>query len=179
MEKDPTLTLELVRFFFFIYANRRGFKVSRLMGSVCVCVRWGREGSGACGLQWQPFLNQVWHSHMKENNGILYVFEHVSVSKQLQMESDCYPRLRRMTTMLKWESGNHEANHAADLTSDRPGTHCHTTSSRLKISILSFLSLFTCLLTGVRHRRYICILMGFTVDRANQLLHFRFSIQVL
>ncbi len=65
----------------------QGFKVSRLMVSVCVflCVCTKR---GTPGLPWQLCLNQVWHPHMSENNGILYVFEHVSVSQQAQMESD-------------------------------------------------------------------------------------------
>lgn len=72
---------------------------------VCACAHKG--GGRRPGLPWQLCLNQVWHSHMSENNGILYVFEHVSVSQRAQMESDGWSRLRRRTEMLKWESGDH------------------------------------------------------------------------
>lgn len=33
-------------------------------------------------------MNQVWHPHMSENNGILYVFEHVSISQLFQIEGE-------------------------------------------------------------------------------------------
>lgn len=61
---------------------------------MCLCVQMCvRGGVGyLC-------LNQVWHPHMSENNGILYVFEHVSFSQQVQMESEGCCRRRRRTGM--------------------------------------------------------------------------------
>lgn len=150
MERDHTLTLELVHFH---WCESWGFKVSRLMGEVCVClcmyvcVRKGGKG-GACGLPWQLFLNQVWHFHMSENNGILYVFEHVSALHRGQMESDGRSPLRRKTETPKWEWGwprGHRCGWPAvrlrrdSLSSNIP---------QLKTPSAHFLSLFTGLLMG-------------------------------
>lgn len=66
---------------------------------------------------------------MSENNGILYVFEHVSISQRDQMESDGWSQLRSKKEMLKWELGGREAIPVADLQSDGGRTRCHPTSS--------------------------------------------------
>lgn len=82
------------------------------------------DGKRVCGgggaSPWQICLNQVWHAHMSENNGIPCVLERVSVSQQARMESDGRPRLRR-------ESGDHGANAVADLQSHGAAAHCHPT----------------------------------------------------
>lgn len=58
-----------------------------------VCADVGVGGGYLC-------LNQVWHPHMSGNNGILYVFEDVSFSQQVQMESEgCCSGRRRRTGM--------------------------------------------------------------------------------
>lgn len=94
-----------IRISSFSLARIAGFQGEQVDGKcVCLCVCMC-TGGGTPGLPWQLCLNQVWHPHMSENNGILYVFGHVSVSQQAQMESDGWSRLRRGTAMLKWESG--------------------------------------------------------------------------
>lgn len=82
---------------------------------------------------------------MSENNGILYVFERVSVSQRAQMESDGRSPLWRRTQTPKWEGGDHEAVRAADPRSDRAGAHCHPTSRSGTTSVLSLWG-FVCLI---------------------------------
>lgn len=110
----------------FSLAGVLGFQGEQVDGGrVFICVHRG----GTHALPWQLALNQVWHSHMSENNGILYVFEHVSFPQQLQMESDDWMSLTRETGLPKWELGDHEAIPKADLQSDGSRSHCHPTST--------------------------------------------------
>ena len=141
MERDHTLTSELVCFH---WCESQGFKVSRLMGSVCVyvCVCVQGEGPLVChdSSAWIKCGTLIWVKIMESYMSLGMSAFHsrpkwkVTAGRGWGGGQRCWNGNR----------GHREAIPVADPQSARAEAHCHQTSSCLTPPSSYFLSLFTC-----------------------------------